>query len=211
MLRKLIGRTLLILAPLLFSMPVFADSGNYTLSIDNGSHLWLDGNSTLHKWECVTSTATLKTGPMTSPAIPDISDLIALISGNFIFDVPVQSLKNPGEGSMFDNNLWANLKYKENPDIVFSLASATATPDPSVAGRYKISAQGSLTVAGKENPANISAVFDINANTLRITGTADLLMTDFGIKPPTMFFGTIKTFDPVTVRWDLSLSAKPSN
>ena len=147
---------------------------------------------------------------MSSPTIPDISALIALISGNFVLEVPVQSLKNPGEGSSFDNNLWDDLKYKQNPDIVFSLASATATPDPSVAGRYNISAQGSLTIAGKENPANVSAIFDINDNTLRITGTEDLLMTDFGIKPPEMFFGVIKTDNKVTVRWDLSLSSKPS-
>ena len=160
--------------------------------------------------ESVTSTFSLKTSTftMSSPAIPDISTLIALISGNFIFEVPVQSLKNPAEGSTFDNNLWANLKYKQDPNIVFSLASATATPDPSVAGRYNISAQGSLTIAGKENPASVSAIFDINENTLRITGTEDLLMTDFGIKPPTMFFFVIKTDNQVTVRWDLSLSSK---
>jgi YceI-like domain len=211
MFRKLMGRTLLILGLVPFCLPVYAESGSYNLSINSGSHLWLDGNSTLHKFESVTSTFTLKTSTFTadSPTIPDINTLIDLISGNFIFDVPVQSLKNPAEGSSFDNNLWTDLKYKQNPDIIFSLASATATPDPSVAGRYNISAQGSLTVAGKENPASISAIFDINDNTLRITGTQDLLMTDFGIKPRTIFF-VIKTDDKVTVRWDLSLSAKPS-
>jgi len=212
MFRKLMGSTLLILGLVSFSPPVYADSGSYNLSIDSGGHLWIDGNSTLHKWESVTSTFTLKTSTFTadSPTIPDIDTLIALISGNFIFDVPVQSLKNPGEGSTFDHNLWDDLKYKQNPDIVFSLASATAAPDPSVAGRYNISAQGSLTVAGKENPVSVSAIFDINDNTLRITGKEDLLMTDFGITPRTIFF-VIHTDNKVTIRWDLSLSAKPSS
>ena len=212
MFRKLMGSTLLIVGLVSFSLPVYADSGSYILSINSGGHLWLDGNSTLHTWESVTSTFTLKTSTFTadSPTIPDIDTLIALISGNFIFDVPVQSLKNPGEGSNFDRNLWDDLKYKQNPDIVFSLASATPTPDPSVAGRYNISAQGSLTVAGKENPVSVSAIFDINDNTLRITGTEDLLMTDFGIKPRTIFF-VVHTDNKVTVRWDLSLSAKPSS
>ncbi len=212
MFRKLMGSTLLIVGLVSFSLPVYADSGSYILSINSGGHLWLDGNSTLHTWESVTSTFTLKTSTFTSdsPTIPDIDTLIALISGNFTFDVPVQSLKNPGEGSNFDRNLWDDLKYKQNPDIVFSLASATATPDPSVAGRYNISAQGSLTVAGKENPVSVSAIFDINDNTLRITGTEDLLMTDFGIKPRTIFF-VVHTDNKVTVRWDLSLSAKPSS
>jgi len=171
----------------------------------------MDGNSTLHKFESVTSTFSLKTSTFTmdSPSIPDIDTLIALISGNFILHVPVEWLKNSAEGSSFDHNLWNDLKYKQNPDIVFSLASATATPDPSVAGRYNISGQGSLTVAGKENPESFSAIFDINENTLRITGTADLLMTDFGIKPPVFLF-VIKTDDKITVRWDLSLSSQAS-
>ena len=211
MFRKLIGRTLLILSLVPFSLPVYADSGSYNLSINSGSHLWLDGNSTLHKFESVTSTFTLKTSTFTadSPTIPDIDTLIALISGNFILDIPVESLKNSAEGSSFDHNLWNDLKYKQNPDIVFSLASATATPDPSVAGRYNISGQGSLTVAGKENPESFSAIFDINENTLRITGTADLLMTDFGIKPPVFLF-VIKTDNKLTVRWDLTLSSQAS-
>ena len=207
MFRKLIGRTLLILGLVSFSLPLCAEGESYGLSIDSGSHLWLDGNSTLHKWQSVTSTFILKSGTMSLPALPDIDALLALISGNFVLDVPVQTLKNPAEGSGFDHNLWDDLKYKQNPDVVFSLASATATPDPSVAGRYNISAQGSLTIAGKENPETISAVFDIHEGTLRITGTKDLLMTDFGITPRTIFF-VVKTDDKVTVRWDISLSPK---
>ena len=103
MFRKLMGSTLLIVGLVSFSLPVYADSGSYILSINSGGHLWLDGNSTLHTWESVTSTFNLKTSTFTadSPTIPDIDTLIALISGNFIFDVPVQSLKNPGEGSNF--------------------------------------------------------------------------------------------------------------
>jgi polyisoprenoid-binding protein YceI len=213
MFRKLVGTTLLLLALLLSSLPVYAASASYNLSISSTSHLWLDGNSTLHKFESLTSTFILKAGafPMSSPTASDISALATLMSGNFVLDIPVQSIKDPAEGSGLDHNLWTALKYTQNPDIVFSVTSATATPDPSVAGRYTISAQGTLTIAGKENPGSFSATIDINGNTLRITGTKDLLMTDFGIKPPTMLFGAIKTDDKITVRWDLSLSINPSS
>ena len=203
---KLMGRALLLLGFALFSLSTYAD-GNYSLSTTSASHLWLDGDSTLHKFESETSTFVLKTGMVSSPTIPDIRTLIALISGDFVLRIPVQSLKNAAEGSSFDHNLWADLKYQQYPDIVFSLTRATATPDPSVAGRYTISAQGSLTVAGKENPEDIYAVFDINDGALKITGTKDLLMSDFGITPPVLFF-VIKTFDKITVRWDISLSPK---
>lgn len=205
---KFIGRILLILGFVSLSLPVYADTGSYHLSVNSGSHLWIDGNSTLHKYKIETSTLNLKTGSLTfsSPTLPDINTLLNQISGDFVLEIPVQSLKDPEPG--FNGALRHNMKYKKYPNVVFSLTSATATPDPSVAGRYDVSAQGTLTVAGVEKPETISAVFDVQGNTLRITGSEDLRMSDFGIKPPVMFFGTIKTFDPVTVPWDLSLSLR---
>lgn len=208
MLGKIIGRTLLILGLVSFSLPAYADTGSYHLAVASGSNLWIDGNSTLHKYEIKTSTFDLNTGSYTqsSPTIPAINTLLAGISGNFVLTIPVNSLDDPEPG--FNHNLWRALKYKQNPNIVFSMTSATATPDPSVGGRYDVSAQGTLTIAGKERPESISAVFDVNANTITISGSKDLLMTDYGVKPPTMFFGTIKTDDQVTIRWNVKLAAQ---
>ena len=93
MFRKLMGRTLLILSLVPFSLPVYADSGSYNLSINSGGHLWLDGNSTLHTWESVTSTFTLKTNTFAadSPTISgyryvDCSDLREFSSSMFRFN-----------------------------------------------------------------------------------------------------------------------------
>jgi hypothetical protein len=49
---------------------------------------------------------------------------------------------------------------------------------------------------------------------LLVSGTRDLLMTEFGIKPPTMFMGMLKTDDKITIKFELQLSlagAKASN
>lgn len=208
MLGKSIGRTLLILGLLSFALPVFADQGIYQISIDSGSHLWIDGNSTLHKYKIETSTIKLDTGSLTlsSPTIPDVNTFLAQISGNFVLTIPVKSLTDPEPG--FNKALWKNMDYKKYPDIVFSLTNASATPDPSVAGRYNVAAQGDLRIKGTVKQEDITAVFDVTGNTIKITGSKDLLMSDFGIKPPTMFFGTIKTDDAVTIPWDISLSVK---
>ena len=209
MLGKILGRTLLILGLVACLLPAYADGGNYQLSVDGGSHLWVDGTSTLHKWGSTTSSFILTTGTatMATATIPDTATLTTQIVGVFVLKIPVQTLKDPDEPAL-DGNLWNDLKYKQYPDIVFTLSACTATPDPSVAGRYEVVAQGTLSIAGKENPESLHAIVDVNGNTVRITGTEDLLMTDFGIKPPTMFFGTIKTGDKITIRWDLSLSEK---
>jgi len=39
-----------------------------------------------------------------------------------------------------------------------------------------------------------------------LEGSKALLMSDFGIKPPTMFLGTLKTADRVVVEWRLVLT-----
>jgi len=209
MLGKLLGRTLLALGLVACFLPVYADGGSYQLSVNGGSQLWLDGTSTLHKWGSRTSTFSLTSGTatMSSAAIPDSAALTTQIVGAFVLKIPVQSLKDPNEPAL-DGSLWNDLKYKQYPDIVFSLSTCTATPDPSVAGRYEVVAQGKLTIAGKEVPESIQAIVDVKGDTLKIAGSKDLLMSDFGIAPPTMFFGTIKTGDKVTIRWDLSLSEK---
>ena len=51
------------------------------------------------------------------------------------------------------------------------------------------------------------------AGRLHVRGTRDLLMTEFGIKPPTMFMGMLKTDDKVTITFELqlALAAKASN
>jgi hypothetical protein len=48
---------------------------------------------------------------------------------------------------------------------------------------------------------------------LQVRGTRELLMTEFGIKPPTMFMGMLKTDDKVTIKFEvqLALASKASN
>ena len=42
---------------------------------------------------------------------------------------------------------------------------------------------------------------------LRVTGSYDLNMTEYGLKPPTLMFGRIKVGETVTVKFDLLLKS----
>jgi len=42
---------------------------------------------------------------------------------------------------------------------------------------------------------------------LHVTGTYDLKMTDYGLKPPTLMFGRIKVAETVKVKYDLLLKS----
>jgi hypothetical protein len=43
-----------------------------------------------------------------------------------------------------------------------------------------------------------------------VMGTLDLLMTDFGIEPPTAMMGVLKTDPKVTIRFETLLSRAPT-
>ena len=46
---------------------------------------------------------------------------------------------------------------------------------------------------------------DAGEGTLRVTGTHELRMTEYGLKPPTLMLGSMKVGDKVTVAFDLLL------
>ena len=109
-----------------------------------------------------------------------------------------------------DQAMFKAMKADKHPMITFRLDSYTVE---STANGVVVTPTGTLTVAGVEK--TIDMVLDVKevAGALRVRGTRDLLMTDFGIKPPTMFMGMLKTDDKVTIKFELqiALAAQASN
>jgi polyisoprenoid-binding protein YceI len=98
--------------------------------------------------------------------------------------------------------MYAALKAKENPAIVFRLRSVEVGDDLSV------KAVGVLSIAGTEREVDLAAAGTRVDGAFRVRGSEKLLMTDFGIKPPSMMLGAIKTKNEVTVHFDIVLSAR---
>lgn len=168
------------------------------LSLAPSSVLWLEGDSTLHPYS---STSTALTVALALEAPGDAgAALAAKAPARMTVSVPVASLKSAHSG--LDKNLRKTLKDGEHPDIVFALRS------------YKVegatvTAEGELTVAGKPRAVVLSSTLQAREGRLFVEGSQPLKMTDFGIKPPTMMLGAVKTSDDVTVRWRLELAPKP--
>jgi polyisoprenoid-binding protein YceI len=102
------------------------------------------------------------------------------------------------------------MKADKHPLITFRLDSYTVG---AAAGGTTVTSAGILSVAGVERPIDMVLDVSEHAGALRVRGTSDLLMTEFGIKPPTMFMGMLKTGDKVTIAFDvqLALASKASN
>jgi hypothetical protein len=159
------------------------------------SHLWLEGDSTLHVYH---STATeLRAGGEMDSLRPFPMGAIA----GFELVVPVKGLKSGKSG--LDKNMHGALKAKEFPEIVYRLSHLTAAKDP--AGVFHMKTVGTLTVAGREKDVTVEGVVRVRDGGFQIQGRQKLLMTDFGVKPPVMMMGTIRTKNEVTIHYDIVL------
>jgi hypothetical protein len=198
--------TVLTLSGRPFAAPAGIEAAlNSNVSVSSAT-LSISGTSTMHPY--VVSTKTLKVGAGVATAA-DLKGLLepGALQG-FELQIPLNTFTSDKDGLM--KQMFKAMKADKHPTITFRLDSYTVE---SAANGLVVKPTGTLTVAGVEKP--IELVLDVKevAGALQVRATRDLLMTDFGIKPPTMFMGMLKTHDKVTITFalNLALAAKASN
>ena len=180
------------------------DAPQYKYIISSESKLWFEGTSTLHGYKCVAKEIT---GSFIMKEI--ISDSTqtgfsnAAITG--ILQIPVLSIDS-GKGKM-DKKMRKLLKADDHPEIIFELTNLEVTASPETGkAQVQLKTMGNVKVAGVEKTIALEVIGNLEANgTIRFTGSKKLLMTDFNIKPPTMFFGRLKTGNEITVYFEIAL------
>ncbi|MNK90741.1 YceI-like domain protein [compost metagenome] len=157
------------------------------------SKIWIEGNSTLHPFKATSKNWQIKATvtPGKAAKIGDITELDVVI--------PVKSLKS-GDGAL-DNNLYGAMGADKNPNVRFVMKNAKVNVTSS--GDIEVDADGLLTIAGKEQSTKISAKGELVGDTVKIKGSKEIKMTDFGVKPPELMFGTIKTDNKIIVKYEL--------
>jgi hypothetical protein len=118
---------------------------------------------------------------------------------SIVLTVPVEGLKSEKEG--LDKNMYKALKSSANPNIVFRLASAT----PAANSVFRVA--GELEVAGQRRPIKLDVRASETPEGIVLEGSQTLAMPDYGIKPPSMFLGTLKTDPKVVIEWRLVLTS----
>jgi len=112
--------------------------------------------------------------------------------------VKAATLTSPKEG--LDKNMWKALKTDKHPDIVFKLARLEGKTGA-------VRAIGTLAIAGVEKEVAFDLKAAANVSTITVIGDVPLLMTDYGIKPPTAMLGMLKTDPKITVKFEVVLAA----
>jgi polyisoprenoid-binding protein YceI len=162
--------------------------GNLTLGVS--SKIWFDGTSNVRSFSCAAKKLDLD---VTTAADATPMNLVKSAS----LSIPV-ALIDCNNGTM-NGHMREALKADKNPTITWKMSS------------YKVEGttveiSGTLTIAGKENPIVLRGTGVAENGTVTLKGTKLLKMTDYGVKPPSLMFGTMKVADAVTVSFDLVLN-----
>jgi polyisoprenoid-binding protein YceI len=163
----------------------FILSRNYEVTID--------GTSNLRDWE-------EKVGDVTG-------DLTAVVNGDGSVDLSsirirmkVLSIKSD-MGRVMDTKTYEALKAAAYPEILF----AVSAPMRLVQVRDcqpAILVKGELVLAGVCKPVTMLVkTFEIRQGILSFEGSQRIKMSDYGVKPPSALFGTMRAGPEITIRF----------
>lgn len=167
------------------------------------SKLWLEGDSTLHRYSSNAEKIDFSAVVSSSGAMGFPQAVMGGMIRDLRVAVAVDGLKSGKSG--LDKNLRGALKSEEYPEIVFLMTDYRLERESSL---EKIIARGSLSVAGEEKPVEIKASLLWRDGRLLIEGEHLLLMTDFGIVPPKLMLGALRTDDRVVVKFHFELESR---
>jgi polyisoprenoid-binding protein YceI len=171
---------------------------------ESDSKLWLDGTSTMHDFT-ITAKEIISSLVIDVKQGSDVSKTTLNIS-KLNLTIPVRALDS-GKESM-DENMQESLMMEDHPDIIFQLNSPISiTLEKS--DSLKIKAKGNLTVAGTKKSLDLDLVATKTGDkSYTFTGEKKILMSNFGIEPPSMFFGTLNTDDEIVIKFKVYLKLK---
>jgi hypothetical protein len=112
-------------------------------------------------------------------------------------------------GKTMDNNTYKALKAEADPEIIFQLG-APVTVTAAGGKRQPIALAGQLTLAGVRRPTTLWInELSIGADSMRFVGEESIKMTDFGVKPPSALFGTLKVGPVLTINFITVFTIQP--
>ena len=163
------------------------------------SRLWVSGTSTVRSFECSATEfeAKVDASPNAVTSVLNAEKAVTAVE----LRVPTNRLdcKN---GTMNEHMLKA-IKGKENPTIVFKLESYDLAK---ASDAVRVTLNGALTLGGVDKPITLTAnATQGPSGALRVAGTHELRMKEWGLKPPTLMMGTMKVGERITIGFDLVL------
>ena len=165
-----------------------------------GTELSISGTSNVHDFHCKTNkiNAYIDVDPGYTKDLTKVARPIVSVKVN----IAVKSL-SCGNKKM-DENMYATLKADQNQLIRYTLSGYDILNGSATA--FAAKTNGTLTILGTDK----TVAMKVDATRLAegkatAEGEETLLMSDFGIKPPSFMFGTMKVGNEVKVKFNLTV------
>jgi polyisoprenoid-binding protein YceI len=160
----------------------------------------INGTSNLRDWK---ETVEKVSGDMV--AILNHDGSVNLVSVDIRMDV--NSIKSD-MGSIMNNKTYAALKSNINPEIIFTLNVPVKLVQVN-RGENRFTLKGNLTLAGFCKSVTMEVnLFILGEGRLQFEGTEAIKMTDFGVKPPSALFGTMKASPDIIINFETNFTNK---
>lgn len=186
---KLSNYFMLLFASIMFCSTSILTAQNFTV-IPQSSTMNIHGTSNLHDWD-------IKVTKITGELGINSAERISILT----VKVPVSSLKS-GKGIM-DGKTYDAFEAKKFPNIVFQLTDVVYTKITEKDSEATLT--GNLTMHGETKKFSFKTMAKITkTGDYQLKGSVPLKMTDFKISPPTAFFGSMKTGDLITLKYDVT-------
>lgn len=192
--------TALLAALVIAPMTIAWSHARHTFTLLSESRLWIEGSSTVRGFECQATSLTVRV------EAPDRGAIEAVLAGTKAVNqvhVAVPGNRLDCRNETMNTHMWKALRTSEHPQIVFTLTTYELASAP--AG-VQVVVTGQLDLGGTTKPIAVVANAVRMDGALRVTGTHDVRLSEFGLKAPKLMLGAMKVHDLVKVHFDLRLA-----
>lgn len=178
-----------------------------------GNKMRIEGTSTIHAWNAESTLVggRLELDPAfpTDPANKDLKP--GKIAATATVNILIRTFKC-SSGSAMDTIMQETMGAKDHPKIEYKLKELTFKEFKDDA--MLCEASGDLSLNGQTKPITMPVqIRRPDAKTVKVSGTAETKMTDFGLTPPApkVALGLIKTGDDVKLIFDWTVGKEEAS
>jgi polyisoprenoid-binding protein YceI len=118
--------------------------------------------------------------------------------------VQTKSLKSTKNSDIMDDRTHSTLKADKFPEITYVFTKVLSIQQSG--GETIMNIAGNLTLGGVTKPTDLTIRIKALPNgEFEVKGTRKILMSNYGIKPPSFMLGAMKVGDEVTLTYDVIL------
>ncbi len=183
-----------------------AESAAQDPGLQVSGKLWIEGGSTVRSWDCeakeIQVRATTREG-LEALGIEGLADAVTAMQ------VQIPKAQLDCDDNTMNDHMWNALKASDHSTITFRMEGYRVVPGPD--GGTRVELRGPLGIAGETQSTTFTLDASEEGAGLRLRGVHTLNMTEWGVRPPRLFLGTLRVHENVEVHFDLLLTRRGLN